>query len=159
MINRHINLNGVSRVILADPETSLAEVIRGQLGLTGAKVGCGQSQCGACSVILDGKLVKSCMTKIKRLKEGSSVTTIEGLGTPDNLHALQLAWAVHGGAQCGFCSPGFIVSAKALLDTNTNPTRKKSGTASTGIATPVAARATNLLLMLSWMRPRYCVER
>ncbi len=125
MINRHINLNGVSRVILADPETSLAEVIRGQLGLTGAKVGCGKGQCGACSVILDGKLVKSCMTKIKRLKEGSSVTTIEGLGTPDNLHALQLAWAVHGGAQCGFCSPGFIVSAKALLDTNTNPTREE----------------------------------
>ena len=124
MINRHINLNGVSRVILADPETSLAEVIRGQLGLTGTKVGCGKGQCGACSVILDGKLVKSCMTKIKRLKEGSSVTTIEGLGTPDNLHALQLAWAVHGGAQCGFCSPGFIVSAKALLDTNLNPARE-----------------------------------
>ena len=124
MINRHINLNGVSRVILADPETSLAEVIRGQLGLTGTKVGCGKGQCGACSVILDGKLVKSCMTKIKRLKEGSSVTTIEGLGTPENLHALQLAWAVHGGAQCGFCSPGFIVSAKALLDTNLNPARE-----------------------------------
>ena len=97
---------------------------RGQLGLTGTKVGCGKGQCGACSVILDGKLVKSCMTKIKRLKEGSSVTTIEGLGTPDNLHALQLAWAVHGGAQCGFCSPGFIVSAKALLDTNLNPARE-----------------------------------
>lgn len=64
------------------------------------------------------------MTKIKRLKEGSSVTTIEGLGTPDNLHALQLAWVVHGGAQCGFCSPGFIVSAKALLDANINPTRE-----------------------------------
>ncbi len=124
MIKRLINLNGVSRVILADPETSLAEVIREQLGLTGTKVGCGKGQCGACSVILDGKLVKSCMTKIKRLKEGSSVTTIEGLGSPDNLHALQLAWVVHGGAQCGFCSPGFIVSAKALLDANINPTRE-----------------------------------
>jgi len=124
MIKRLINLNGVGRVILADPESSLAEVIREQLGLTGTKVGCGKGQCGACSVILDGKLVKSCMTKVKRLQEGSSVTTIEGLGTPDNLHALQLAWAVHGGAQCGFCSPGFIVSAKALLDNNVNPSRE-----------------------------------
>lgn len=124
MIKRLINLNGVGRVILADPESSLAEVIREQLGLTGTKVGCGKGQCGACSVILDGKLVKSCMTKVKRLQEGSSVTTIEGLGTPDNLHALQLAWAVHGGAQCGFCSPGFIVSAKALLDNNLNPSRE-----------------------------------
>lgn len=124
MIKRLINLNGVGRVILADPESSLAEMIREQLGLTGTKVGCGKGQCGACSVILDGKLVKSCMTKVKRLQEGSSVTTIEGLGTPDNLHALQLAWAVHGGAQCGFCSPGFIVSAKALLDNNANSSRE-----------------------------------
>lgn len=123
MIKRFIFLNGVNKMLLADPEASLAEVIREQLGLTGTKVGCGKGQCGACSVIMDGKLVKSCMTKVKRVKDGAQITTIEGLGTPDNLHALQLAWVVHGGAQCGFCSPGFIVSAKSLLDNNLNPTR------------------------------------
>jgi aldehyde oxidoreductase len=72
---------------------------------------------------MDGKLIKSCMTKMKRVQDGASILTIEGIGTPDNLHALQLSWTVHGGAQCGFCSPGFIVSAKALLDENLNPTR------------------------------------
>ena len=125
MIKKLINLNGISRMVLAAPETSLAEVIREQLGLTGTKVGCGKGQCGACSVIMDGKLVKSCMTKFSRLQDNSSVVTIEGVGTPDNLHALQLSWVAHGGAQCGFCSPGFIVSAKALLDTNINPSREE----------------------------------
>lgn len=123
MIKKTINLNGVSKMLLADPESSLAEVIREQFGLTGTKVGCGKGQCGACSVIMNGKLVKSCMTKIKRVQDGAYVTTIEGFGTPTDLHPLQLAWVVHGGAQCGFCSPGFIVSAKALLDENINPTR------------------------------------
>ena len=125
MIKKLINLNGISRMVLAAPETSLAEVIREQLGLTGTKVGCGKGQCGACSVIMDGKLVKSCMTKFSRLQDNSSVVTIEGIGTPDNLHALQLSWVAHGGAQCGFCSPGFIVSAKALLYTNINPSREE----------------------------------
>ncbi|MGO8877964.1 MAG: molybdopterin-dependent aldehyde oxidoreductase [Desulfomonilaceae bacterium] len=123
MIKKTINLNGVRKMLLADPESSLAEVIREQFGLTGTKVGCGKGQCGACSVIMNGKLVKSCMTKIKRVQDGAYVTTIEGFGTPNDLHPLQLAWVVHGGAQCGFCSPGFIVSAKALLDENINPTR------------------------------------
>ncbi|MHB8204106.1 MAG: molybdopterin-dependent aldehyde oxidoreductase [Desulfomonilaceae bacterium] len=123
MIKKTINLNGVSKMLLADPESSLAEVIREQFGLTGTKVGCGKGQCGACSVIMNGKLVKSCMTKIKRVQDGAYVTTIEGFGTPTDLHPLQLAWVVHGGAQCGFCSPGFIVSAKALLDENINPSR------------------------------------
>jgi aldehyde oxidoreductase len=125
MIKKSMNLNGVSRVLIVDPETSLADVLREQLLLTGTKVGCGKGQCGACSVILDGKLVRSCVTKMKRVPDGAWVTTIEGLGTPDKLHPLQLAWAVHGGAQCGFCSPGFIVSAKALLDENPKPTRNQ----------------------------------
>ena len=125
MIKRNIILNGMGRTVIADPETTLATVVREQLGLTGTKVGCGSGQCGSCSVIMDGKLVKSCMTKMKRVLDGSNVITIEGVGTPDNLHPLQLAWTVHGGAQCGFCSPGFIVSAKALLDANANPTRQQ----------------------------------
>lgn len=125
MIKRNITLNGVNKMVVADPESSLADVLRDQLGLTGTKVGCGKGQCGSCSVIMDGKLTKSCITKMKKIQDGSSILTIEGIGTPDNLHALQLSWTVHGGAQCGFCSPGFIVSSKALLDENPDPTREQ----------------------------------
>jgi len=120
-----LHINGMPKTVVAQPETMLAEVLREQLKLTGTKVGCGQGQCGCCSVILGGKVVRSCITKMKRVEDGARVTTIEGIGTPDNLHALQMAWTVHGGAQCGFCSPGFIVSAKGLLDENKNPTRKQ----------------------------------
>ncbi len=125
MIKRLLHINGVPKTVLAEPDTMLSEVLREQLKLTGTKVGCGQGQCGCCSVILNGKVVRSCITKLKRVEDGALVTTIEGIGTPDNLHALQLAWTVHGGAQCGFCSPGFIVSAKGLLDENKSPTRQQ----------------------------------
>ena len=125
MIKRNITLNGISKTLVADPDASLADVLRSQLGLTGTKVGCGKGQCGACSVIMDGKLIKSCLTKVKRVKDGTDILTIEGMGTADKLHPLQLAWTVHGGAQCGFCTPGFIVSSKALLDENDNPTREQ----------------------------------
>ena len=124
MIKLKLNVNGVPKTLVVDPEDSLAEVLRKQLLLTGVKVGCGQGQCGACSVILDGKLVRSCSTKMKRVADGACVTTIEGVGTPDNLHPIQESWMVHGGAQCGFCSPGFIVSTKALLDENPKPSRE-----------------------------------
>jgi aldehyde oxidoreductase len=125
MIKRMLHINGVPKTVLAEPDTMLSEVLREQLKLTGTKVGCGQGQCGCCSVILNGKVVRSCITKLKRVEDGALVTTIEGVGTPDNLHALQLAWTAHGGAQCGFCSPGFIVSAKGLLDENKSPTRQQ----------------------------------
>jgi aldehyde oxidoreductase len=125
MIKKTLHINGLPRTVIAEPETMLSDVLREQLKLTGTKVGCGQGQCGCCSVILDGKVVRSCITKMKRVEDGALVTTIEGIGTPDNLHALQMAWTVHGGAQCGFCSPGFIVSAKALLDQNNKPTRQQ----------------------------------
>ncbi len=125
MIKKVLHINGMPRTVIAQPEAMLAEVLREQLNLTGTKVGCGQGQCGCCSVILNGKVVRSCITKFRRVEDGSLVTTIEGVGTPDNLHALQMAWTVHGGAQCGFCSPGFIVSAKGLLDENQNPTRQE----------------------------------
>jgi aldehyde oxidoreductase len=95
-------------------------VLRGQLGLTGTKIGCGTAQCGACSAIMDGKVVRSCVTKMKKVEDGAHITTIEGIGTPNNLHPIQVAWMVHGGAQCGFCSPGFIVSSKSLLDDNSS---------------------------------------
>ena len=125
MIKKMLHINGVPKTVIAESDTMLADVLREQLKLTGTKVGCGQGQCGCCSVILDGKVVRSCITKMKRVEDGARVTTIEGIGTPDNLHALQMAWTVHGGAQCGFCSPGFIVSAKALLEETKSPTRKQ----------------------------------
>lgn len=119
-----LNINGADRILVCDPEQdSLADVIR-RLGLTGTKVGCGTGQCGACSVLLDGKVVRSCVRKMKSVPEYSKVVTIEGLGTPYHLHPLQLAWIVYGGVQCGFCTPGFIVSAKGLLEINPSPTRQ-----------------------------------
>lgn len=120
-----LNINGADRMFICDPEVdTLADVIR-RMGLTGTKVGCRVGQCGVCSVILDDKLIRGCVKKMKSVADGSKVTTIEGIGTPTNLHPLQLAWITYGGVQCGFCSPGFIVSAKALLDTNLNPTREE----------------------------------
>jgi aldehyde oxidoreductase len=123
MIKRMININGINRTVIAPADESLANVLRNQLGLTGTKVGCGQAQCGCCNVILDDKLVRSCVTKMSKVPEGASVTTIEGIGNPGSLHPIQLAWIIHGGAQCGFCTPGFIVSAKALLAENPKPSR------------------------------------
>ena len=125
MIKKVLNLNGTNRTFVCSGDMSLADSLREQFGLTGTKVGCGKGQCGSCSVILNGKLVKSCITKMKNVPDGAEVVTIEGIGTPDNLHPIQLAWTVHGAAQCGFCAPGFIVSAKALLEQNTNPTREE----------------------------------
>jgi aldehyde oxidoreductase len=124
MIKKEIVVNGIPKKLIVNAEDTLATILRVNLGLTGTKVGCGEGQCGACSVLIDGKVIRSCATKMHRLTDGAKVTTIEGIGTPDNLHPLQLAWMAHGGAQCGFCSPGFIVSAKGLLDTNASPTRE-----------------------------------
>ncbi|HTG01968.1 MAG TPA: molybdopterin cofactor-binding domain-containing protein [Nitrospirota bacterium] len=123
MQRKILKVNGIARSFIVDPEKSLAETLREQLLLTGCKVGCGQGQCGACSVILNGKLTRSCVLKMKAVQDNAEVMTIEGLGTADNLHPLQVAWMATGGAQCGFCTTGFIMSAKALLDTNNKPTR------------------------------------
>jgi aldehyde oxidoreductase len=124
MIKKEIVVNGIARHLVVNSEDTLAQVLRSNLLLTGTKVGCGEGQCGACSVLVDGKVVRSCAMKMRRVEEGARVVTIEGIGTPDNLHPLQVAWMAHGGAQCGFCSPGFIVSAKGLLDTNPSPGRE-----------------------------------
>lgn len=123
MLKKFVNINGSKMALVVDPEATLVDVIRGQLHLTGTKVGCGKAQCGACSVIMNGKVIFACATKMKRVPDEAIITTIEGIGTPTNLHALQMAWVKYGAAQCGFCAPGFIVSAKALLDENLNPTR------------------------------------
>jgi len=118
-------LNGLAKHLVFDPEKdTLAEVLR-RYGLTGTKVGCGTGVCGACSVIVNGKVIRSCTKKMRDIEEYSIITTIEGIGAPNFLHPLQLAMAVTGGIQCGFCTPGFIVSAKALLDVNKSPTREE----------------------------------
>ena len=125
MIQKQFFVNGVERNIVVNGKDTLAKVLREQLGLTGTKVGCGQGQCGACNVILNGKLVRSCAIKIDKINDGDSITTIEGIGTPQKLHPLQKAFIKHGVTQCGFCVPGFIVSAKVLLDNNPSPTREE----------------------------------
>ena len=118
-------INGVARFIVCNPERdSLADVVR-RLGLTGTKIGCNAGQCGACTVLLDGIPVRACVKKVKDVAEHSKIVTIEGIGTPINLHPLQQAWITYGGVQCGFCTPGFIVSAKGLLDVNPSPTRQE----------------------------------
>jgi aldehyde oxidoreductase len=125
MIKKTLFINGVETRAVVDPNSSLADFLRKQMYLTGTKVGCNKGECGACSVILDGKVIRSCITKMKNVKEDSEIITIEGVGTRDNLHPVQLAWMIHGAAQCGFCSPGFIVSSVALLEQNNNPTRQE----------------------------------
>jgi aldehyde oxidoreductase len=124
MIKKVLQVNGVIRQVVTEADATLSTVLRKDLGLTGVKVGCDEGQCGACSVIMNGKLIRSCVTKMSKVPDNAEITTVEGVGTPDNLHPVQMAWIAHGGAQCGFCSPGFIVSTKALLDVNPKPTRQ-----------------------------------
>jgi carbon-monoxide dehydrogenase small subunit len=116
-----LNVNGSSHTILAEPRTLLVHALRDDLNLTGTHVGCDTSQCGACTVLSEGRAVKSC-TVLAVQVEGREVTTIEGVGTVDHLHPLQQAfWDKHG-LQCGFCTPGMILSAIDLLSSNPDPT-------------------------------------
>lgn len=125
MERKTINVNGILRDLVLDPDATLASVIRDQLAMSGTKVSCNSGHCGACNVIMDGKLIRSCVTKMSKVPDGAQITTIEGIGTPANPHPIQLAWALHGAAQCGFCTPGFVVSTKALLDQKPDPTREE----------------------------------
>jgi aldehyde oxidoreductase len=124
MIKKECVVNGIPRKLYVNAADSLAKVLRNQLCLLGLKLGCESGQCGACSVIMDGKVIRSCITKMSRVPDGANIVTVEGIGSAEHLHPVQLAWMVHGGAQCGFCTSGFIVSAKALLDENDNPSRQ-----------------------------------
>ncbi len=124
MISKTLLVNGIKRTVFVNDDDMLSTVLRNSLYLTGVKVGCGEGQCGACNVILNSKLIRSCVTKMKRVPDDSIITTVEGIGTPDKLHPIQAAWIAHGGAQCGFCTPGFIVSSKALLDAKPDPSRE-----------------------------------
>lgn len=115
-----LTLNGKRISLDVEPGRTLLQVLRQDLGLMGVKEGCGQGECGACTVILNGKAVLSCLTPIPRV-QGCSITTIEGLETEEGLHPLQKAFIEHGAVQCGFCTPGMILSAKAFLEENPSP--------------------------------------
>ena len=115
-----LTVNGEERALEVEPRTLLVHALRDSLGLTGAHVGCDTSQCGACTVLLDGRAVKSC-TVLALQAEGATVTTIEGLGRPGALHPLQRAFVAHHGLQCGFCTPGVILTALDLLSREPDP--------------------------------------
>ena len=116
-----LNVNGFAYPVELEPETSLLVAVRDAIGLTGAKEGCDDSECGACMMLLDGEPVNSC-SYLALQAEGSEVTTVEGLATGLELSPLQSAFLDHGGVQCGFCTPGMLVSATALLEREPHPT-------------------------------------
>ena len=117
-------VNGDEVDFLADPRETLLDVLRDWLGLTGSKEGCGTGDCGACSVLLDGRLVSSCLV-LGVEAEGRKIETIEGLATGEELHPLQRKFLEHAALQCGFCTPGFLVASKALLEKNPDPTEEE----------------------------------
>ncbi len=116
-----LNVNGQSRTVNTDPTTPLLYVLRDDLELNGPRFGCGLSQCGACTVIMDGKAVRSCSVPVSAV-QNRKITTLEGLGTVQHPHYLQKAFVTEQAAQCGYCMNGMIMTAKVLLDQNPNPT-------------------------------------
>jgi carbon-monoxide dehydrogenase small subunit len=120
MVAAVLNVNGTSHAVELDPHASLLDAIRDMVGLTGSKEGCDDSECGACMMLLDGKPVNSC-SYLALQADGREVTTVEGLADGDELAPLQRAFLEHGGVQCGFCTPGMLISATALLRANPDP--------------------------------------
>ena len=116
-----IRVNGQDHVLTVEPYRTLLEILRYELGLTGTKEGCGSGNCGSCTVLLDGKAVNSCLILAAEV-EGKEITTIEGLSSQGELHPLQRAFIDEGAVQCGFCTPGVILTVKAFLDSNPHPT-------------------------------------
>ncbi len=126
-----ITVNGAEHTLELEPRELLVYVLRERLGLSGTNVGCDTSNCGACTVHLDGDAVKSC-TVLAVQADGAAITTIEGLADGATLHPLQSAFAEEGAAQCGYCTPGMLLTAKALLDANARPTREEIALAISG---------------------------
>ena len=116
-----LKINGDSHEVAVEPWRTLLEVIRDTIGLTGTKRGCDEGDCGACTVLMNGRSVNSCLVLAVEA-QGQEITTIEGLADGDQLHPIQQAFVEHGGLQCGYCTPGMILSAKAFLDKNPKPT-------------------------------------
>ena len=120
-MNIELNINGEAHQLDVFPMARLLDVLREQLHLTGTKEGCGEGECGACTVVIDGRIVNSCLVPVAQVN-GSTITTIEGVATGDQLHAVQQSFIEHGGAQCGICTPGMILAAVDLLQRNPQPT-------------------------------------
>ncbi len=119
-----LTVNGQQKSISTDPQRPLLDVLREDLGLTGAKYACGEGQCGACSVLIDGRRVLSCVTPVVKADK-KAITTIEGLADDDALHPVQEAFVEEGAMQCGYCTGGMILAAVALLEENANPTDRE----------------------------------
>jgi carbon-monoxide dehydrogenase small subunit len=119
-----LTVNGERRTVRVYPMERLLDTLRGQMGLTGTKEGCGEGECGSCSVLMDGALVNSCLVPVLQAKE-ASIITIEGLAAGEKLNDLQEAFLQHGGAQCGICTPGMILAAAQLLRKNPEPTMEE----------------------------------
>ncbi|HYS19063.1 MAG TPA: (2Fe-2S)-binding protein [Candidatus Binatia bacterium] len=124
MANFTLRVNGDTRTVSVEPDAPLLYILRNDLELNGPKFGCGQAQCGACTVLLDGTPVRSCVTPVSAAAK-ARVTTIEGLGTIDRLHPIQRAFIEEQACQCGFCGNGMVMSAKALLDRNPRPSDRQ----------------------------------
>ena len=120
-VTLNLKVNGRELTVTTDPQRLLLDVLREDLGLTGTKFGCGEGRCGACSVLLDGQRIMSCSTPVAAAK-GKEILTIEGLMRGENLHPLQEAFLAEGAFQCGYCTPGMIMTAAALLKQTPNPT-------------------------------------
>jgi nicotinate dehydrogenase subunit A len=127
-----LKVNGTSHTVEIDPTTPLLFVLADEIGLNGPKFGCGMAQCGACSVLLRGQVVRSCVMPVSVVGQ-DEVTTLEGLGTPEKPHPLQQAFIDEGAAQCGFCLSGVILTAKAVLDQKPNATDQEIGEALGGV--------------------------
>ncbi len=130
-INISCSVNGKQEIVHAFPMERLLDVLREQLHLTGTKEGCGEGECGACSVVIDGRIVNSCLVPVAQVA-GAEIKTIEGVATGDQLHAVQQAFIDCGGAQCGICTPGMVLAAVDLLERNPNPNESEIRTGLAG---------------------------
>ena len=130
-IEIQFKVNGKQQRVEVFPMARLLDVLREELKLTGTKEGCGEGECGACTVVVDGRIVNSCLVPVGQV-EGSEVKTIEGVANDEELHAVQAAFIEHGGAQCGICTPGMVLAAVDLLERNPQPTEADIRTALAG---------------------------
>lgn len=129
---RSLTINGILKDVKARPEMRLIDVIREELHLTGTKEGCGEGECGACSVLLNSEVVNSCLILFGQTNDGDSILTVEGLGDAKHLSTLQSCFITEGGTQCGMCTPGMLIAAHALLLKNKNPSRQEIAVAIAG---------------------------